>query len=421
MALPFVIKGYQAIPFPITNGISTTFPTSSTMNSSCNSSSSLLHSYVYMKPHTGKNYIKACIVEGVHVEEKDMTLRDSNNHTLLKNKKDEKQRKGNDSKRTLHETSNLYEHGINNLPSTYLNFSSVSERYKSYNEMKRKEYWIPTERTLFIANIPLETITTQGTCRIFLSNLRKILSSYGEVEGIYLDYSVSAEHVCHHLDPIIGTNRNNTSTSLASNAYIVFVKSKSVKLALKNCKEFFSIISSENNSLERDNGLEEEKNLFQTNSQSDMVNNSKSNIITNLLYKRIEDRPMTEDLEEDVDEYMAEFERKEREEEEKRLAMLNGEPDEDGFITVVPKKRKALIFDEEESRQKEQNKFERKYARRAGRGKKKKDNNKMLSTFYTHQLKETKKKQLEQLRIRFQEDKIRIQKMKEARKFNPFK
>merc|ERR1711918_173669 len=119
---------------------------------------------------------------------------------------------------------------------------------------------------------------------------------------------------------------------------------------------------------------------------------------------------------EEVDEYMEQFEKKEREEEEKRMALLNGEPDEDGFITVVHNKRKALMFDQKEGRDKDTNKMERRLARRAGRGKKKKSKTE-LSNFYTHQLRESKKKQLEELRIRFQEDKKRIQKMKEARKF----
>merc|ERR1712146_113851 len=143
-----------------------------------------------------------------------------------------------------------------------------------------------------------------------------------------------------------------------------------------------------------------------------------------LLNKRIEERPFQTELEKEVDDYMIDFESKEREEEEKRrqLIMNASVPDEDGFLTVISKKKKPLTFNNNEGEQQHgaNNKISSRRAGRSAKNKKKDRINNNGPLFYTHQLKESKKKQLEQLRIRFQEDKIRIQKMKEARNFNPF-
>ena len=57
-------------------------------------------------------------------------------------------------------------------------------------------------------------------------------------------------------------------------------------------------------------------------------------------------------------------------------------------------------------------------ARRPKAQKKKKDYE--LKNFYRHQMREQKREELQSLREKFEEDKKRIQKMKEARKFKPF-
>lgn len=53
------------------------------------------------------------------------------------------------------------------------------------------------------------------------------------------------------------------------------------------------------------------------------------------------------------------------------------------------------------------------------RQKKKKKKPLELKNFYRHQIREAKREQLAKLRTQFEEDKARIAKMKEARKFRP--
>ena len=78
------------------------------------------------------------------------------------------------------------------------------------------------------------------------------------------------------------------------------------------------------------------------------------------------------------------------------LKKLRSEPDEDGFITVTrkverdeptaPKKNKAMD----------------------------------LEDFYKFQKREQRNKRMEELRRKFEEDKLKVEKAKENRKFKPF-
>ena len=68
---PFEVKGYYALPYPLSNPSPTSTSSSHITPSSSSSSSPspLCCTFIYIKPHTGKNYIKSCIVEGINVEE----------------------------------------------------------------------------------------------------------------------------------------------------------------------------------------------------------------------------------------------------------------------------------------------------------------------------------------------------------------
>jgi ribosomal RNA-processing protein 7 len=54
------------------------------------------------------------------------------------------------------------------------------------------------------------------------------------------------------------------------------------------------------------------------------------------------------------------------------------------------------------------------------KNRKRKKKNTELKNFYRFQIRDDKMKQLDVLRKKFEEDKERVIKMKEARKFNPF-
>jgi ribosomal RNA-processing protein 7 len=119
------------------------------------------------------------------------------------------------------------------------------------------------------------------------------------------------------------------------------------------------------------------------------------------------------ELQEEVDSFMKEFDENEEMELAERLRQSK-EPDDDGFIKVVNKskrKRPENDLDENTSARK---------ANTASRSRNKKKKPKELKNFYRFQIKEAKVKQLDDLRKKFEEDKVKVSKMKEDRKFKPF-
>lgn len=121
-------------------------------------------------------------------------------------------------------------------------------------------------------------------------------------------------------------------------------------------------------------------------------------------------------LQQEVDEFMLQFEEKESAALRKREEALNT-ADEDGFMPVkIRSKRKRLAdgaVDAEAA--------EGKRGAGAPRArKKKKSADKELKNFYRFQIRQDKMQELHRLRQKFQEDREKVAKLKETRKFRPF-
>lgn len=80
------------------------------------------------------------------------------------------------------------------------------------------------------------------------------------------------------------------------------------------------------------------------------------------------------------------------------LKRLRSEPDEDGFITVTRSTREDAVM------------VEKKTTNRAVN----------LEDFYKFQKREKRMKKMDELRRKFEEDKIKVERAKQARKFKPF-
>jgi len=118
------------------------------------------------------------------------------------------------------------------------------------------------------------------------------------------------------------------------------------------------------------------------------------------------------ELQEEVDSFMKEFDEKEEMEQAERIRQSK-EADDDGFIKVVSKNKRKRPDNELD-----ENTSARKANTSRTRSKKKKP--KELKNFYRFQIKDAKIKQLDDLRRKFEEDKVKVSKMKEDRKFKPF-
>jgi hypothetical protein len=81
------------------------------------------------------------------------------------------------------------------------------------------------------------------------------------------------------------------------------------------------------------------------------------------------------------------------------LKQLRSEPDEDGFITITRKQREDVLIPSEE---------------------KKKNRAVDLEDFYKFQRREKREKQMDELRRKFEVDKVKVERAKQARKFKPF-
>jgi hypothetical protein len=114
-----------------------------------------------------------------------------------------------------------------------------------------------------------------------------------------------------------------------------------------------------------------------------------------------------EDMKEEVDSYMKDFE---EEEEKERLEKIrkSKEMDDDGFMPVRTKHKTRKTTDKGSSRSS---------GNARSRGEKK---SKELKNFYRFQMREEKRETLQSLREQFEKDKERVARMKADRKFSPF-
>ncbi|XP_001357198.2 ribosomal RNA-processing protein 7 homolog A [Drosophila persimilis] len=106
-----------------------------------------------------------------------------------------------------------------------------------------------------------------------------------------------------------------------------------------------------------------------------------------------------------ITEYMADYDRRER---AAALAAKNSEADADGWVTVGKEGRNAG-FEQKESV--------------IGRLEKKRENDtktKELKNFYTFQIRESKMQNIVEMRKKFEEDKRKIELLKQSRRFKPF-
>ncbi|KAM7359817.1 ribosomal RNA-processing protein 7 homolog A [Cochliomyia hominivorax] len=106
-----------------------------------------------------------------------------------------------------------------------------------------------------------------------------------------------------------------------------------------------------------------------------------------------------------IDKYMAAYDEREKKASE---AAKNSEADADGWVTVGRQGRNSGFEQRDTILDKMQNKMERS------------KKNKELTNFYTFQIRESKMKNIIELRKKFEDDKKKIESLKQSRRFRPF-
>lgn len=120
--------------------------------------------------------------------------------------------------------------------------------------------------------------------------------------------------------------------------------------------------------------------------------------------------PPRQALQAEVDSALQGFEQEEAAEIAERKAMIESPEDDDGFVTVTYKRKRGR--NSGNPSEAESGVAGDKKKRRGGAGE--------LTDFYRFQMRESRREQLATLRSKFEQDKARVAKMKEQRKFRPF-
>lgn len=115
--------------------------------------------------------------------------------------------------------------------------------------------------------------------------------------------------------------------------------------------------------------------------------------------------PNVDKLQAEIDSYMANYD--ERKEQEDAAAKTADEPDDDGWVTVTKKTHPVI-----EKKESVLSRIEQKEHVKKGR--------KELKDFYRFQMKDSKVKQLANLRKRFEDDKKKVEILRNSRRFKPF-
>merc|ERR1712107_486241 len=252
--------------------------------------------------------------------------------------------------------------------------------FKPHN-VRAEEPLKPRDRTLFLANIP-PWATVKAITRIFQKN--------GPVEAVYFQHEPSVgppppppmpDTDSLFQDP---TSPYNFATGFRF-GYVVYKMPQGVRNAMTKMDILELAVAS----------TIEQPIVSGVKRWAQEYNN-----------KFVEE----EKLLENVKSYMEDYDKKVAE--AKLIDERLSQPDEDGWVTVTkkqekkPEKRKKAAEDDSKK----------------GRGKKNRRKKKKveLTNFYSHQIKEDKMNNIRALREKFEEDKQKIAKMKQERKFRPF-
>jgi len=122
-----------------------------------------------------------------------------------------------------------------------------------------------------------------------------------------------------------------------------------------------------------------------------------------------EKRPKKEELQAKVNQTIKQYDQQ-KALERKLLLEKSNQPDEEGFITVTRQTRKNRANDGSVHVT----------AIKAREGAELKPKSHELGDFYRYQMRQSKRDQIAELRKKFEEDKKKIERMKAARRFNPY-
>lgn len=230
--------------------------------------------------------------------------------------------------------------------------------YIKLHSTRIKSPEFPQDRTLFAVNLPVD-------CNFKI--LKKMFQNFGTLERLVLKKKSE-----------FGFSRDNSILKSGTSAHLIFKEED----AIKHIFDLSEVVYP----LPKKSGLEK------------------------WITQYLEMIPDSESLRKSIDEELLEFEEMEKKERLKVLESRNL-PDKDGFVTVTRRGRRNTNKDGSGAIVSAIDPKELKNI---------KPKEKVLVDFYRFQRRDSKKNALHELREKFEQDKLKIQKLKESRKFKPY-
>ncbi|KAJ1647312.1 hypothetical protein J3B02_004335 [Coemansia erecta] len=288
--------------------------------------------------------------------------------------------------------------------------------YFKQHSSSRDEILMPSSRTLFMYNLPADT-TERDIKRLFQGLARVARVIFHEVVGqdilqitaikakmineIAVSIAATAEK------PASGRKRKQKKDSAARDEAIKPV----ARAHLLASGGSAHVVLLEDEEMENMLSMKAGVRQWPERDADDKTDPLQYRGLTRYLFEYRAARPPADLLKTDVDSYMAKFQEAQYER-DRMLAQQQNVPDEDGFITVVRRGRNTRNSDGKNAVVAATAEEAREAAA------KKKDI--VFGNMYRFQVRERKRDQLAELRKKFEEDKEKIARMRQARQFRPY-
>ncbi|KAJ1856019.1 hypothetical protein GGH12_000676 [Coemansia sp. RSA 1822] len=299
--------------------------------------------------------------------------------------------------------------GYKVLPVQFSGKEAVHYLYFRQHSSNKEDILKPSDRTIFMTNLPADT-TERDIRRLFQGMARIARVVFHRVVGHDVIKTAAAD--ARMMGELASAMADAESTKSKKSKNTDDDKLKPVpRSQLLESGSSAHIVLLETGELTNVMSMKAGAITEWPSRDSDSTNPLDYRGVSRYLYEHRAARPPLDLLKAEVDSFMAKFEESQYER-DRMLAQQQNVPDADGFVTVVRRGRhtkntdgavsvKVLSADD---------------AREAGA--KKKDV--VFGNMYKFQMRERKNNQLLELRKKFEEDKDRIARMRQARQFRPY-
>ncbi|ORZ15339.1 ribosomal RNA-processing protein 7-domain-containing protein [Absidia repens] len=298
--------------------------------------------------------------------------------------------------------------------------------YMTQHEVRSASDTLPADRTLFLVNLPIDTTD---------AHLQYLFRSHGSIASIVY-HGVTATSVPQHTSSL----DSNESTSADGSYTSTLIEDKKAKNKQQYKKRKHQTAQQEEITQMEDSqeNKAQLRRILHSGASAHVIFTQAKALSSILAMTRIirkwevdekdiknvqplgfqrymlafeMSRPDHGELQEQVDSYMMKFKENEYQKERELLQRMN-QMDDDGFVVVSRHKKKRNTDGEI---QVTATSSVAKDSYDPSKAKKKE-----LVDFYRFQLREKKQNELLELRKRFEEDKVKIDRLKQSRKFRPF-